>query len=359
MTIKCLAFDLDGTLLLDGSKKIDPRTFDSIQKAMAQGMHVVIASGRDKNGCKFVYEPLGLENGNHFLALVNGQVVYDFENKEYDLDDVLTAEDGVKIQKVCKEFGVEGIFQCGYDFYSYISSLNRVKKKVKNAILGEPDDYGLKDGKENRNFIDLPFEEIRLTQDINKVIMVHSPRFFEKNFEGIKVALNFLVQSESDPVIWRGPVIGGVVKQFYTDVVWGDLDVLLIDMPPGTGDVALTIMQSIPVQGVVMVSTPQPMVSMIVEKACHMCEKMEVKVLGIIENMAYLECPNCHERIEFYKKEDVETLCNSTCTKLYGTLPMLDLIRDINEYDAYSKEQQEKVDAYVSDIATEVLEDIA
>ena len=177
---------------------------------------------------------------------------------------------------------------------------------------------------------------------------------------GIKVmSLNFLVQSESDPVIWRGPVIGGVVKQFYTDVVWGDLDVLLIDMPPGTGDVALTIMQSIPVQGVVMVSTPQPMVSMIVEKACHMCEKMEVKVLGIIENMAYLECPNCHERIEFYKKEDVETLCNSTCTKLYGTLPMLDLIRDINEYDAYSKEQQEKVDAYVSDIATEVLEDIA
>ena len=112
--------------------------------------------------------------------------------------------------------------------------------------------------------------------------------------EGIKVmSLNFLVQSESDPVIWRGPVIGGVVKQFYTDVVWGDLDVLLIDMPPGTGDVALTIMQSIPVQGVVMVSTPQPMVSMIVEKACHMCEKMEVKVLGIIENMAYLECPNC------------------------------------------------------------------
>ena len=183
MTIKCLSFDLDGTLLLDESKRMDPRTVNSIQRAMAQGMHVVIASGRDKNGCKFVYEPLGLENGNHFLALVNGQIIYDFENKEYDLDDVLTTEDGIKIQKVCKEFGVEGIFQCGYDFYSYISSLNRVKKKVKNAIFGELDDYGLKDGKENRNFIDLPFEEIRLTQDINKVIMVHSPRFFEKNFE--------------------------------------------------------------------------------------------------------------------------------------------------------------------------------
>lgn len=178
--------------------------------------------------------------------------------------------------------------------------------------------------------------------------------------EGIKVmSLNFLVQSESDPVIWRGPVIGGVVKQFYTDVVWGDLDVLLIDMPPGTGDVALTIMQSIPVQGVVMVSTPQPMVSMIVEKACHMCEKMSVKVLGIIENMAYLECPNCHEKIEFYKQEDIESLCNSTCTKLYGTLPMLDLIRDINEYDAYSKEQKEKVDTYMNDIAKSVLADVA
>lgn len=173
------------------------------------------------------------------------------------------------------------------------------------------------------------------------------------------MSLNFMVENESEPVIWRGPIVGNVVKQFYTDVLWEDLDVLLIDMPPGTGDVALTIMQSLPLKGVVMVSTPQPMVSMIVEKAIHMCEKMDIPVLGLIENMAYLECPNCHERIEFYKKEDVETLCNSTCTKLYGTLPMLDLIRDINEYDAYSKEQQEKVDAYISDIATEVLEDIA
>ena len=86
MTIKCLSFDLDGTLLLDESKRMDPRTVNSIQRAMAQGMHVVIASGRDKNGCKFVYEPLGLENGNHFLALVNGQIIYDFENKEYNFN---------------------------------------------------------------------------------------------------------------------------------------------------------------------------------------------------------------------------------------------------------------------------------
>ena len=189
MSIKCLAFDLDGTLLRDGTKDIDPRTFTSIQKAMAQGIHIVIASGRDKNGCKFVYEPLGLEKGNHFLALVNGQIIYDFKKKEYDLDDVLTAEDGIKIQQVCKEFGIEGIFQCGYDFYSYVSSLNRMKKKVKSALLGEPEDYGLKAGKENRNFIDLPYEKIHLTQDINKVIMVHSKKFFEKNLDALKAAL--------------------------------------------------------------------------------------------------------------------------------------------------------------------------
>ena len=109
MTIRCLAFDLDGTLLND-QKEIDPRTKASIQKAMEQGMHIVIASGRDKNGTSFVYEPLGLEQGNHYLALVNGQIIYDFEKKEYDLDDVLLPEDGLKIQQVCKQFDIEGIF---------------------------------------------------------------------------------------------------------------------------------------------------------------------------------------------------------------------------------------------------------
>ena len=92
--IKCLAFDLDGTLLMD-DKTMDPRTVDSIKKAMAKGIQIVIASGRDKNGCRFVYEPLGLEEGNNYLALVNGQIIYDFKNKEYDLDDVLMPEDGI------------------------------------------------------------------------------------------------------------------------------------------------------------------------------------------------------------------------------------------------------------------------
>ncbi len=159
MTIKCLAFDLDGTLLTD-QKEIDPRTKKSIQRAMEQGIHIVIASGRDKNGTSFVYEPLGLDKGKHYLALVNGQIIYDFEKKEYDLDDVLTPEDGLKIQQVCKQFDIEGIFCCGYDFYSYISEANRQKKIEREKTSGKPMDYGLKKGGPNRNFIDLPYKEI-------------------------------------------------------------------------------------------------------------------------------------------------------------------------------------------------------
>ena len=135
--IKCLAFDLDGTLLMD-DKTMDPRTVDSIKQAMAKGIQIVIASGRDKNGCRFVYEPLGLEEGNNYLALVNGQIIYDFKNKEYDLDDVLMPEDGIKIQQICKKFDVEGIFCCGYDFYSYLSTMNRLKKKIKEVVAGKP-----------------------------------------------------------------------------------------------------------------------------------------------------------------------------------------------------------------------------
>lgn len=177
--------------------------------------------------------------------------------------------------------------------------------------------------------------------------------------EGIKImSLNYLTKNESDPVIWRGPVIAGVVKQFYTDVLWGELDVLLVDMPPGTGDVALTIMQSMPVSGVVMVSTPQPMVSMIVEKAVHMCEALKTPVLGIIENMAYLECPHCQERIDFYDTSVLHDFFEKTNTKLYGTLPMLDLIRDINEFASYNESQQEITLSYMDEISKEILNDL-
>lgn len=186
--INILAFDLDGTLLTS-QKTIDLRTMAAIEKAKQAGMHIVIASGRDKNGCRFVYEPLGLEHGPHFLALVNGQILYDFEKKEYDLDDVLLPEDGLKIQEVCRKYNVEGIFCCGYDFYSYISRLGRIKKTVKTIVRGEPADYGLKAGASHRNFIDLPYKDITLTQDINKVCLVHSASFFDKNLDNLKADL--------------------------------------------------------------------------------------------------------------------------------------------------------------------------
>ena len=172
------------------------------------------------------------------------------------------------------------------------------------------------------------------------------------------MSLNFMMKNESDPVIWRGPIIAGVVKQFYTDVIWGDLDVLLIDMPPGTGDVALTIMQSLPVSGVVMVSTPQPMVSMIVSKAIHMCHQMSIAVYGVIENMAYLECPNCQEKIDFYEKSDLDSFIRENETKIYCTLPMLDLIRDINQYAEYNDNQKEIIESLISDTACSLCDDL-
>ncbi|MEY8467584.1 Mrp/NBP35 family ATP-binding protein [Faecalibaculum rodentium] len=180
-----------------------------------------------------------------------------------------------------------------------------------------------------------------------------------KTQEGIEVmSLNYLLKNEDDPVIWRGPIVGNVVKQFYTDVIWGDLDVLLIDMPPGTGDVALTILQQLPVQGVIMVSTPQPMVSMIVSKAVHMCEQMHVPVLGILENMAYLDCPYCGERIDFYNTDQLSEFLESSGLKLYGTLPMMDLIRDVSGYEGYDLRSREQVDGFMKDVAAQVMVDV-
>ncbi len=119
--------------------------------------------------------------------------------------------------------------------------------------------------------------------------------------EGIKVvSLNLLMEDENAPVIWRGPVISGLVRQFWTDVDWGMLDVLLIDMPPGTGDVPLTVFQSLPLDGIVLVSTPQDLVSMIVSKARNMATMMNVNIIGLVENMSYIKCPHCDEKISLF-----------------------------------------------------------
>lgn len=141
--------------------------------------------------------------------------------------------------------------------------------------------------------------------------------------EGILVmSLNLLIEKEEQPVIWRGPMISNAVKQFWTDVFWGDLDYLVIDMPPGTGDVALTVMQSIPINGMVMVTTPQDMVSMIVAKAINMTRTMKIPVIGIIENMSYIICPRCGEKVKMFETESIEEYLQRMDLKLLGKLPM-------------------------------------
>lgn len=131
---------------------------------------------------------------------------------------------------------------------------------------------------------------------------------------GIDVmSLNLLLPNDSDPVAWRGPIIAGAVTQFWTDVIWGDKDVLFIDMPPGTGDVMLTVCQSIPVDAAVLVSTPQELVGMIVEKSIKMVDMLNIPVIGLVENMSYVQCPDCGKKIEVFGESHVDAIA-----KQYG-----------------------------------------
>ena len=135
------------------------------------------------------------------------------------------------------------------------------------------------------------------------------------------MSINLLLEEEESPVIWRGPVIAGTVKQFWTDVVWGDIDVMIIDMPPGTGDVPLTVFQSIPVDGIVIVTSPQELVSMIVEKAAKMTELMDINVIGAVENMSYAVCPDCGKKIEIYGKSHIEEIAEKNNIPVYSRIP--------------------------------------
>ena len=140
---------------------------------------------------------------------------------------------------------------------------------------------------------------------------------------GVKVmSSNLLLQNETDPVLWRGPVIAGAIRQFWSETSWGPLDYLLVDMPPGTGDVALTVFQSLPVDGIVIVTSPQDLVSMIVAKAVNMAEKMDVPVLGVIENMSYVECPDCGKKIEVFGKSKLEDVAANYNLDILGRLPI-------------------------------------
>ena len=136
------------------------------------------------------------------------------------------------------------------------------------------------------------------------------------------MSVNFLLEDETAPVLWRGPVISGVVTQFWHDVMWGDIDFMFVDMPPGTGDVPLTVFQSLPVDGIIVVTSPQELVGMIVEKAVNMANMMNIPVLGIVENMSYFECPDCNEKHKIFGESHIEDIAEKYGIDVIAKLPI-------------------------------------
>ena len=136
------------------------------------------------------------------------------------------------------------------------------------------------------------------------------------------ISVNLLLENETDPVVWRGPVIAGTVKQFWTDVIWKDVDYMFVDMPPGTGDVPLTVFQSLPLDGIVIVTSPQELVSMIVSKAVNMAKLMDIPILGIVENMSYVECPDCGRKINVFGESKTDAVAAEFGLKVLAKLPL-------------------------------------
>ena len=136
------------------------------------------------------------------------------------------------------------------------------------------------------------------------------------------MSINLLLENETDPVIWRGPVIAGTVKQFWTDVLWNDVDYMFVDMPPGTGDVPLTVFQSLPIDGIIVVASPQELVSMIVEKAVNMADMMNIPVLGLVENMSYFECPDCGKQHKIYGESNIDEIAKKHNIDTISKLPI-------------------------------------
>ena len=136
------------------------------------------------------------------------------------------------------------------------------------------------------------------------------------------MSINLLLENPNDPVVWRGPILGGVIQQFWSDVVWNDVDFMFVDMPPGTGDVPLTVFQSLPVDGLITVTSPQSLVSMVVSKAVRMAELLNIPMLGVVENMSYALCPDCGKEIKLFGDSHIEELLEQHKLPLLGKLPM-------------------------------------
>ncbi len=141
--------------------------------------------------------------------------------------------------------------------------------------------------------------------------------------DGTKIiSMNLMLDHDEDPVVWRGPVVAGVVKQFWTDIMWGDVDYMFVDMPPGTGDVPLTVFQSLPVDGIIIVTSPQDLVSMIVKKAINMAGMMNIPVLGLVENYSYLECPDCGKHINLFGESHIDEIAKEYDLPILGKMPL-------------------------------------
>lgn len=164
---------------------------------------------------------------------------------------------------------------------------------------------------------------------------------------GIKlISINFFLPNEDDPVIWRGPLLAGAVNQFWGEIDWRDLDYMVVDMPPGTGDVPLTVMQSLPVKGIVIVSSPQDLAFMVVRKAIKMAQKLQIPILGLVENMSYAVCPNCHERLEIFGKSQGERVASDTGIDFLGGLPWdvkLNELVDKGEIEQYESDEMKGI----------------
>ena len=171
--------------------------------------------------------------------------------------------------------------------------------------------------------------------------------------EGIKiVSINLLMEDEEAPVVWRGPVIAGAVKQLWNEDGWGDVDYLFVDMPPGTGDVPLTVFQSLPVDGIVIVTSPQELVQMIVKKAFHMANMMHIPVLGLVENFSYLKCPDCGKKIALFGESNIDEVAAKEGTRVLGKLPLDPAYAKAADAGAFYEMENPYLDAAVDALKT-------
>ena len=168
------------------------------------------------------------------------------------------------------------------------------------------------------------------------------------------VSTNLILPEATTPVLWRGPLIGNMVKQFYSDVIWGELDYLLIDMPPGTGDVPLTVYQSLPIDGIVIVTAPQDLVSMIVGKAINMADMMDIPVLGLVENMSYFECPSCHERHNIFGISKIKEIAEEYGIDLITQIPIVSNISSVMDSGTIESIEVESLTEFVKALKKKV-----